>query len=47
MRDILVGLIQLTGFALVIAGSFLIAPPVGIAVSGLALLAIGWALDRE
>lgn len=47
IRDVALSLIQLAGVLLVLLGAFLVSIPAGIAVSGLALLTLGWALDRS
>lgn len=47
MNDTIVVLLQLAGLGLLLLGFFLVSFPVGIAVTGLALLVIGWVLDRE
>lgn len=47
IRDVALSLLQVAGALLVLLGAFLVSIPVGIAVCGLALLTLGWALDRS
>jgi hypothetical protein len=47
LRNVLPWAAQLVGIVLVLVGAFLTSIPLGIAVCGLALLALGWALDRS
>lgn len=39
--------LQIVGLILIALGAFLTSIPLGIAVCGLALLALGWGLDRS
>lgn len=45
MRSIFSTLLELAGFALVVAGAYLLAPWLGIAAAGVALLVIGAAVS--
>ena len=47
MRGLVLTAVELLGLVLLLGGAFAYAIPVGIAVAGLALLAVGWALDKE
>lgn len=47
MKALLPWAAQLVGIVLLLVGAFLTSIPLGIAVCGLALLALGWALDRS
>lgn len=43
----LIPFIELAGLALLVAGAFLVALPLGLAAGGASLLLIGWALGGE
>ena len=47
VRDLALSALQVVGLVLLLAGAYLTSTPVGLAVTGLALLIIGWALDRS
>ena len=46
-RQLALSAIQIAGIVLLFAGAYLVSIPVGLLTTGLALLAIGWALDRS